>query len=507
MKIDLNSKNPPQEQFDDVLAEEVVRREMLTEDELDEALTEWVICGGTLLTSLWEFGLLPLRDLNELGSDLLKVQAATFEHLTQSSLELIDVLPASFIKEKQIIPVLKERNCLWVASSQPWRLDVIDETQFRSGCAVRFMYVNEVSLAQFLEKNYGIPASPRFKVKPVLRERRAKRQVEEEQSFLESTDDLMRPEDFTALCEGLDTRSNEPQEEPVSAAPPAAVSPPAPVQEPPPVAVTPPQPVPQPAPVAPPVQPAPVVPAVEPPPAVQVVTPPPPAPVVPVPVVQAPPVPLPAAVEVQAPVPAPVPPVAPAPVVEVVAPPIQEVTPAPVVTEILLSEEDLPPAPILPISDLQEVLSLIDRAEDRETLGGIVMRFALSKGSRMMLFTYHNSLWMGWTGGGEGVDRERVESLMVPSEPGTLFGLVGSTGAHYLGPVAPHPVHEKVFAVLGEPTPQAVGFFPVHYQGKMAFGIYLDGGDNLSQGVGEILVMAQRVPQALERLVQKRKAR
>jgi hypothetical protein len=184
-----------------------------------------------------------------------------------------------------------------------------------------------------------------------------------------------------------------------------------------------------------------------------------------------------------------------------------QVSSPPAAEEVFPSEENLPPAPILPIADLQEVLSLIDRVEDRETLGGIVMRFALSKGNRMMMFTYHNSLWMGWTGGGEGVDRLRVESLMVPSEQGTIFGLVGSTGAHYLGPVAPHPVHKKVFSVLGEPAPQTVGFFPVHYKGKMAFGIYLDGGNDLSQGVGEILVMAQRVPQALERLVQKRKAR
>jgi hypothetical protein len=465
VKIDLNSKTPPQEQFDDALAEEVVRRGMLTEEELDEAFTEWVIFGGTLLTSLWEFGLLPLRDLNELGSDMLKVRAATFEHLTQSSLELLDVLPESFIREKQIIPVLKDRNCLWIASSQPWRLDVIDEAQFRAGSAVRFLYINEVSLAQFLERNYYIPASPRFKVKPVLRDRTVKSQTSAAAAILEPIepiDDLMRPEDFTSLCEGLDSTPDESYEEssPAASAPPTAVVPPAPVVHAPPAVAAPP---------APPVTPQPVIQEVPVPPQVQ-----------------------------------------PAPVQPVVPPPIAIEAPAPLSMQVSSpppTEENLPPAPILPIADLQEVLSLIDRAEDRETLGGIVMRFALSKGNRMMLFTYHNSLWMGWTGGGEGVDRLRVGSLMVPSEPGTIFGLVGSTGAHYLGPVAPHPIHKKVFSVLGDPAPQTVGFFPVHYKGKMAFGIYLDGGNDLSQGVGEILVMAQRVPQALERLVQKRKAR
>lgn len=63
--------------------------------------------------------------------------------------------------------------------------------------------------------------------------------------------------------------------------------------------------------------------------------------------------------------------------------------------------------------------------------------------------------------------------------------------------------------MLGEGEPQTVGFFPVHYRGRVVFGVYLDGGGGrtVSVDIAEILLLAQRVPGALEQLVKRRLAR
>lgn len=61
-------------------------------------------------------------------------------------------------------------------------------------------------------------------------------------------------------------------------------------------------------------------------------------------------------------------------------------------------------------------------------------------------------------------------------------------------------------ALGGKSRPKSVGLFPVHFGGKLVLGIYLDGGPGkyVSTDVADILVLAQQVPTALERLVQRR---
>ena len=80
------------------------------------------------------------------------------------------------------------------------------------------------------------------------------------------------------------------------------------------------------------------------------------------------------------------------------------------------------------------------------------------------------------------------------------------TKAHFLGPLASHPVHERFLELLGGHKPQSAGLFPVHFHGRVVFGVYMDGGDGgyISPDIADILIFAQRVPMAIERLVKQK---
>jgi hypothetical protein len=159
-----------------------------------------------------------------------------------------------------------------------------------------------------------------------------------------------------------------------------------------------------------------------------------------------------------------------------------------------------------PIATLAEAQAALMAAEDRDGIGRALVRFALSRGARAILFVHRRGQWGGWLGAGTGLDSGPVRGLVVPAERGTIFGLVAETGAHFMGNLSAHPVHQRFLAALGEAIPGAIGLFPVHYRGRLALALYLDAGDHrdVATDVAEILVLAHRVPGAIERLVQRR---
>lgn len=194
---------------------------------------------------------------------------------------------------------------------------------------------------------------------------------------------------------------------------------------------------------------------------------------------------------------------------------------ADIATEVSLAAAE-PPTPVIhppevsgvvddqeelqPLATLDEALELLEVAEDRDGVGQILVRFALSKGRRVVLFMHRRKQWSGWLGAGRGVDPDEIRRLILPAEPGTMFGLVSQTGAHFMGALAAHAVHQEFLKGLGKGKPGAVSLFPVHFRGKLVFGVYLDAGHSrdVSTDVADILVLAQKAAGALERLVEKR---
>jgi hypothetical protein len=164
--------------------------------------------------------------------------------------------------------------------------------------------------------------------------------------------------------------------------------------------------------------------------------------------------------------------------------------------------------PLEPIDDFDEAVALLEEADDRDTVGEVLARFALSHGKRVAVLIRRGAQWSGWIGAGIGVEPERVRQFMALAEPGTLFGLVAATRAHFPGPVTAHESHTAFFEALGPARPGSVALFPVHFGGRVVMAIYIDDGHetDVQTDVAEVLLLAQRVPAALARLVKRRLA-
>lgn len=158
-----------------------------------------------------------------------------------------------------------------------------------------------------------------------------------------------------------------------------------------------------------------------------------------------------------------------------------------------------------PLSELGTAQVALDCAGNHSQVGRVLARLALSKAKRVVLLRRRGAAWIGWTGAGEGVDPERVARLVIPPVEATIFGLVASTGGHYLGPFPDHPVHRRFLSTLGFEAPGSLGLFPIHYDRRASLALYMDGGPGgrISTDIGDVLVIAQQVPRALARLARK----
>jgi hypothetical protein len=161
--------------------------------------------------------------------------------------------------------------------------------------------------------------------------------------------------------------------------------------------------------------------------------------------------------------------------------------------------------PILTPSLLAEARGQLAAARDRKEVGWVLARHALGKAPRVVVLGRRGRAWVGWAGAGQGIRSERVERLVVPPVPGTVFGLVASTGGPYLGPLAEHPVHERFFRTLDIERAASLALFPVYHDGEIEMALYLDPGPGgrLSPDVGDVLLIAQEVPRTLARLAAK----
>jgi len=486
--------------FERRLGQALLSRDLITQRQLEDGLRRQVVQGAHLGTNLWEIDAIGLPALGQVSGELLGMPVADERTVAKISEKLKTLLPPRFVIQSRILPISLEGRNLRVATSEPWDLMALEEAVHRSNLRVQTFFLPEVLAMRLIEHLYGVSVGPRFALKP------DERPIVEEvvEPAAPRAPDLMPEHTFDQIY-----RSGDPEAQPAAAplseatpqAPAPPLAPPQLAQTPPPVAPTP-APPPSPAVAQPPMTRPPVAPVAPPP-----TTPPPVAP-------GALPTEDGGSVRVSPP---PTPPPTIDPSLPVMDP--RDLAPAAVsveapiddldfeVVEIDIQAPEPEPVRVLePIETLGEAIQALQEAGNRDGLGEVLMRFAKARAPRTVLLTRDGDIWRGWMGAGEGIDPAAIHGLSVPSEPGTLFGVVGATGGQYLGPVASHPVHTAFLDTLGGAVPTTAVLLPVHYGGRVVFGMYLDAGHNkmVSPDVGELLVIAQRVPMTLERLVRAR---
>ncbi len=140
----------------------LVRKGLINQGQLDEALKAQMIYGGRLGTNLVELEYLSIETLGAVLSEQTRYPLAAeseFEHVTSATLSTI---PTALAEKHFAFPLAVEGKRLRVAMASPFDFAAVDEISFITGLRVVPCIIPELRLYFHLEKRYGIVRPERY---------------------------------------------------------------------------------------------------------------------------------------------------------------------------------------------------------------------------------------------------------------------------------------------------------------------------------------------------------
>jgi hypothetical protein len=148
------------------LGEFLIKKNLLTQTQLEEALQAQVIFGGKLGTVLIEMGLISEDKLAEIMAQLLSIPCAKPGQLQHISEDIIKIISSELAEKHKVVPIAVSGKKLTLAMAEPHNLKAVDEISFRTGYIIQPILALEVRLVFALEKHYGIKRTMRYIAPP-----------------------------------------------------------------------------------------------------------------------------------------------------------------------------------------------------------------------------------------------------------------------------------------------------------------------------------------------------
>ena len=148
------------------LGELLIKKNLLTQAQLEEALQAQVIFGGTLGTILIEMGLISENVLAEVLANLINIPCLKPDQLENIPEHVIKIISPELAEKHKVVPVAVNGKKLTLAMESPHDLKSIDEISFRTGYIVQPILALEVRLIFALEEYYGVKRTMRYIAPP-----------------------------------------------------------------------------------------------------------------------------------------------------------------------------------------------------------------------------------------------------------------------------------------------------------------------------------------------------
>ena len=148
------------------LGELLIKKNLLTQAQLEEALQAQVIFGGTLGTILIEMGLISENVLAEILANLINIPCLKPDQLEDIPEHVIKTISPELAEKHKVVPVAVNGKKLTLAMESPHDLKSIDEISFRTGYIIQPILALEVRLIFALEKFYGVKRTMRYIAPP-----------------------------------------------------------------------------------------------------------------------------------------------------------------------------------------------------------------------------------------------------------------------------------------------------------------------------------------------------
>jgi hypothetical protein len=165
-----------------------------------------------------------------------------------------------------------------------------------------------------------------------------------------------------------------------------------------------------------------------------------------------------------------------------------------------------PPEPEPSPLSFAEAVRFLEGVSERDAIARTVLRYARSKFKRAVLLTVHRGAAHGWAGLGEKLGPEAVRRIhLALGLPGILDTVV-KTQAHFLGPLQRTESNIRLLKALGGGVPGNALLMPILALGRVVNLFYADagkGGTVDSGDVGELLILATRIAQSYDTLLER----
>lgn len=170
-------------------------------------------------------------------------------------------------------------------------------------------------------------------------------------------------------------------------------------------------------------------------------------------------------------------------------------------TEEIIEEEKIS------VLNFRDALILLEKSNSREEIGKVLLGFCMSKFARSVLFTVQKGRVMPWDCLGKNINVDKVLKFVIPLTQPSVFKLTYDTKCHFIGPIPNTIINDEFLRNLGNGRPASALLMPVIFKGNLVLLIYGDNGPDeyVSTDIGEIMILAQKVPAIFEELVKRRK--
>jgi len=140
----------------------LVKKGLVSREQLQQALDAQLIYGGHLGTCLIEKGWAREDEIGDALAEAFGMRYISKENLEQIPRYVIAKLPAKVTQKHLVVPFRLEGKKLSAAMIDPKNLQAIDEISFVAGCTLEAWIAPEARILQALERYYGIPRTTRY---------------------------------------------------------------------------------------------------------------------------------------------------------------------------------------------------------------------------------------------------------------------------------------------------------------------------------------------------------
>jgi hypothetical protein len=166
------------------------------------------------------------------------------------------------------------------------------------------------------------------------------------------------------------------------------------------------------------------------------------------------------------------------------------------------------PAAKVPALDPAQAPALLEAAVTRDEVVEAAVALWRRTFRRVILFIVREPWVVGWTGAGEGMDRELAATLRIPLDRPSVFQMVTRDRTPFIGRLGPEDENRRFLDVIGKRPQTNAAIVPVVVRRRVVNLVFADNGvgGNVKADMGDLLVEMQKVPRAYLRIIRKRVA-